>query len=127
MSFRQSSRGTLFSGAVLLVSTVAVSVPASAATVDYTDLFKTKVMRCLHPTVSVDKATYELVKGPDVTGETTTVRFKIFYDGMIRKNSMDADMMVRQAGSIRQMMVKVLADSGPSVAKCAMTTTWTDF
>lgn len=120
-----AARMLAFAGALALGS--AASSPASAQTPDYAGLFKLKVLKCLHPTVNADKATYEITKGPETKGETTTVRLKIFYDGIMKKNAMDADLMIRQAGTIRQLMVKVLSDTGSGMARCPMTTTWTDF
>ena len=106
---------------------LSVAGPARAADVDYIDVFRQKVLKCVHPTVNADKATVEITKGPDKAGETTTIRFKTFYDGLVRKNSMETEMMVRQAGSIRQMMIKTLADSGSGGGRCALEKSWADF
>lgn len=121
-----SAKNVLLCGG-LVAAALGLAGSASAQTPDYAGLFKLKVLKCLHPTVNADTATYEVVKGPETKGETTTVRLKVFYSGMVKKNSMDADLMVRQSGSIRQLMVKVLSDSGTGMARCPMTTTWTDF
>lgn len=106
---------------------VLAAPPARAADPDYVTLFRQKVLKCLHPTVNFDKATVEVSKGPDKVGETTTVRFKTFYDGLVRKNSMETEMMIRQSGSIRQMMVKPLADTGTGGGRCALEKSWADF
>ena len=105
----------------------AAVAPANAESIDYTKLFQEKVMHCLHPTVNTDKATYEIAKGPSKTGETTTVRFRVFYTGLVGgKNVMDADLMVREAGSIRQAKVNVLSDTGKSLGKCQLADNWAD-
>lgn len=44
-----------------------------------------------------------------------------------RKHSLDANLMVREAGSIRQMKVNVLADTGAELHRCALTKNWVDF
>ena len=101
--------------------------PANAEAIDYTKFFQEKVMHCLHPTVNTDKATYEIAKGPSKTGETTTVRFRVFYTGLVGgKNVMDADLMIREAGSIRQAKVNVLSDTGKSLGKCQLADNWAD-
>jgi hypothetical protein len=131
------SPATLFSrvmtakrlGALAIVAAgVAVSMPSYAADApNYGDLFRAKALKCIHPTLNVDKATVEILKGPTTAGEITTVRVKAYYEGWLKKNVMESDIMVRQAGSIRQMMVKVLADSGSAHKKCDLEDNWKDF
>ena len=101
--------------------------PARAADIDYAKLFRERVLKCLHPTAHPDTATVEVVKGPEAQGEISTVRLKVFYSGLIKKHSMDADLMIRQAGSIRQMKVNVLSDTGAEISRCDLTKNWADF
>jgi hypothetical protein len=103
--------------------------PAVADTtpVDYVELFKTKVMPCLHPTVKSDSVSAELRKEPTTSGDVTTARVEAFYSGLIKKNSIQADIMVRQSGSIRQLQVKVLSDTSMLHGSCDLTTNWKDF
>ena len=116
--------------AVLGLGMAALALPAIAAdkpVVDLPSLIKSKVIKCLHPTVNPEKATVEVVKPAVTEGEISTTRFKVYYDGLVKKNSMDLDIMVRSAGSIRQMKVKVLADSGTGGGSCDLTKNWSDF
>jgi len=103
------------------------SAVADTAPVDYLELFKTKVMPCLHPTVKSDTVSAELRKEPATSGEITTARVEGFYAGLIKKNSLQVDIMVRQAGSIRQFQVKVLSDTSMLHGSCDLTTSWKDF
>jgi len=99
----------------------------TTAPIDYLALFKTQIMPCIHPTVKEDTVTVELRKEPTTSGETTTARVEAFYKGLIRKNSIQADIMVRQAGSIRQFKVSVLSDTSPVHGSCDMESNWKDF
>jgi hypothetical protein len=101
--------------------------PAAAADVDYGKLFLERALKCLHPTANPEKATVEIAKGPETKGDISTVRLKVFYSGLIKKHSMDADLMIRQAGSIRQMKVNVLSDTGSEISRCDLTKNWADF
>jgi hypothetical protein len=104
--------------------------PAVADTpspVDYVELFKTKIMPCLHPTVKSDSLSVELRKEPATSGDITTARVEAFYAGLIKKNSLQVDIMVRQSGSIRQLQVKVLSDTSMLHGSCDLTTSWKDF
>jgi hypothetical protein len=100
---------------------------ASAADIKYDDLFKTRALKCIHPTLNVDKATVEILKGPTTAGDVTTVRVKAYYEGWMKKNVMESDLMIRQAGSIRQLSVKVLSDSGSPHKACELENGWKDF
>ena len=116
--------------AVLGLGVMMLALPAMAADkapVDLPALVKSKIIKCLHPTVNPEKATVEVVKPAATEGEISTTRFKVFYDGLVKKNSMDLDVMVRSAGSIRQMKVNVLADSGTGGGSCDLTKNWSDF
>ena len=110
-----------------LAAMFAGGAPARAADVDYIQLFRTKAIKCIHPTVNADKATVEISKPAETAGDTTTVRIKTFYAGMIKNNAMETEMMIRQAGSIRQMMIKQLSDTGTAMGSCAMAKNWVDF
>jgi hypothetical protein len=103
------------------------SAVADTAPVDYVELFKTKIMPCLHPTVKADSVSVELRKEPATSGDVTTARVEAFYAGLIKKNSIQADIMVRQSGSIRQLQVKVLSDTSMMHGSCDLTTNWKDF
>src|SRR5690348_218911 len=71
--------------------------PANAAgEVDYAKLFRERVLKCVHPTAHADTAQVEIAKGPETQGDVSTVRLKVFYSGLIKKHSMDADLMIRQ-------------------------------
>jgi hypothetical protein len=110
----------------LLVGSLCIK-PAYAETINYTELFRTKALGCIHPTVNLEKATVEMEKDPSTTGEVTTARIKVYYEGWMKKQVMESDLMVRQAGSIRQMRVAVLSDSGSAHAGCALEKNWSDF
>ncbi|MBV9825323.1 MAG: hypothetical protein JO001_06580 [Alphaproteobacteria bacterium] len=114
------------SAAIGLIAGLGFGNPASADDPKYADLFRDNAMKCLHPTVDPAKATIEQEKGPDKSGDTTTVRFKVYYPGMIKKDVLEAELMVRQSGSIRQMKVNVLADSASS-KPCDLVKNWKDF
>ena len=98
-------------GAVLSILPLSPAVADTASPVDYVELFKTKIMPCLHPTVKMDSVAVELRKEPAPSGDITTARVEAFYAGLIKKNSLQVDIMVRQSGSIRQLQVKVLSDT----------------
>lgn len=100
---------------------------ANAADTNYVDLFKKSVIRCIHSTVNPEKANVEVIKGPDVAGEITTIRLKTYYDGFVKKNVMETELMIRQAGSIRQMKINQLSDTGTSVGHCDLEKSWRDF
>ena len=103
------------------------TTPAKAADLNWVELFRTQVLKCMHGTVNTEKAQIEVIKGPETAGEITTVRLKTYYDGMVRRNVMETDLMVRQAGSIRQMKINNLADSGTTLTHCDLEKTWRDF
>ena len=120
------------SGAWLPLASVAIVCLAAdsslaADNVNYTDLFRTRAIQCIHPTVNPEKATVEVSKGPETQGDTTTVRMKAFYQGLLKKDSIEANLIIRQAGSIRQMKVQVLADTGPAHKPCGLEQNWQDF
>jgi len=100
---------------------------ARAADIDYISLFRTKAIKCIHSTVNPDKATIEILKPAETAGEVTTVRLKVYYDGLIKKNTLESELMIRQAGSIRQLKIHILADTGTQVGTCALEKNWADF
>jgi hypothetical protein len=65
-----------------VVCLFAGSSPAAEG-VNYIDLFRTRAIKCIHPTVNPEKATVETVKEPEAKGDTTTVRVKAFYQGLL--------------------------------------------
>jgi len=111
--------------ALPLILTAGASLAADP--VDYVGIAKTKVLTCLHPTVKPNDATAEITKPTTTAGDTSTTRVKIFYSGLVRKNSVELEILVRQAGSIRQMRVNVLADTATEVGSCNMVKNWVDF
>lgn len=115
---------------VAAVSFVCVALsagaPAHAEDVSASALVKDKILNCLHPTANAAKATIE-AQAPKTEGEITTTRIKVFYEGMIKKNSLEMDVLVRASGSIRQFKANVLSDTGMGLKPCDMTKTWTDF
>jgi hypothetical protein len=112
-------------GAVVVACMIAA--PASADPTRYEDLFRTVGLKCVHPTLNVDKATVEILKGPDTSGDITTIRLKAYYEGWVHKNVLESDLIIRQAGSIRQMSIKVLSDTGAPHKKCDLESGWKDF
>lgn len=112
-------------GAFIL--TCGLSAASRAEAPNYTEFFRLNVLKCIHATANIDKATVEILKPAETSGEITTVRLKAYYDGLIKKNNLEADLMVRQAGSIRQMKIKVLSDTGTTLAGCELEKTWKDF
>ena len=121
-----------FNARPLLVSAAALGIvagvaPARAADPNWVELFRSQAIKCLHGTVNPDKAVIEVIKGPQTVGEVTTVRLKTYYDGLVRRNVMETDLMVRQSGSIRQLKISPLSDTGTSLTKCELEKTWRDF
>jgi hypothetical protein len=128
MMLSRNVRLRLLSGASVAFATAfMMAAPAGADTIKYDDLFRTQALKCIHPTLNVDKATVEILKGPDTAGDVTTVRLKAFYEGWTKKNVMESNLMVRQAGSIRQMSIKILSDTGAAHKKCDLEGGWKDF
>jgi hypothetical protein len=118
---------TSLAAATALFLGVVASGGARAEAIDYVALFKKDVIKCLHATVDPAKAQVEISKDAVTDGDVTTVRLKTFYDGLLKKNSMETELMVRQSGTIRQMKIKVLSDTGTSVFGCALEKNWKDF
>ena len=117
-------RSLAFAAAVLGLSLAAAGpVRAADPAIDYVAIAKAKVLKCLHPTVKPESATAEITKPTVTEGDVSTTRIKMFYSGMIKKNSVE----LRKAGSIRQMRVNVLADTATEVGSCNLTKNWVDF
>ena len=128
MSFRSTCMIRRWPSAVLALAVgCMIAGAAGAADTKYDELFRTKGLKCIHPTLNVDKATVEILKGPTTAGDVTTVRVKAYYEGWMKKNVMESDLMIRQAGSIRQMSIKVLSDSGSAHKPCDLEKGWKDF
>ena len=107
----------------------ATSIPqANAADIDYPALFKTKIIKCYHGTAKTESAVVEKMRDTATENEIATTLFKVYYEGIIKKNSMDIKVLVRQSGSIRQFKTQVLADTGTAhVTPCDFEKNWTDF
>ncbi len=121
-------RWIVAAAAFFAISQVTLARSAAAAdTIDYVNIAKNNVLKCVHPTVNVATATAEIAKPTEVTGDTSKTRVTMYYSGLVKKNKMDVDILVRQSGSIRQMKITVLADSSTGVASCAMEKNWVDF
>jgi hypothetical protein len=124
---RRSVRWLVAAAAFLALSQLTLARPAAADTIDYVRVAKNNILKCVHPTVKPDTATAEIAKPTEVAGDTSKTRVTMYYSGLMKKNKMDVDIMVRQSGSIRQMKIDVLADSSTGVASCAMAKNWVDF
>jgi hypothetical protein len=120
-------RGKSSAAAAALLAGVFAAGAARADAIDYVALFKNNALKCIHSSVDPAKAQVEISKPPATEGEITTVRLKTFYEGLIKKNSMETDLMIRQSGSIRQMKIKVLSDTGTQLFGCALEKDWKDF
>jgi hypothetical protein len=120
--FRLGLIGVAAAASLMNVQCAAAETPA-----DYVELFKSKIFPCLHPTVKMDSVTVEVRKEPSTAGDITTTRLEAFYSGLIKKNSLQADVMIRQAGSIKQLKVKVLDDTSVLHGFCDLTADWKDF
>ncbi len=105
---------------------LSAGTPANAEEVSANALVKDKILNCLHPTINAAKATIE-AQAPKTEADITTTRVKVFYEGLIKKNSLEVDVLVRASGSIRQFKANVLSDTGVGMKACEMTKTWTDF
>jgi hypothetical protein len=110
----------------LIVGSLCIK-PVHAETINYTEIFRTKALGCIHPTANLEKATVEIEKDPSTTGEVTKARIKVYYEGWLKRQVMESELLVRQSGSIRQMRVTVLSDTGSAYASCALEMNWSDF
>jgi len=97
--------------AVLVGSTwLAMALPA-AASLDAVSFVKTELLHCIHPTVKGDKAQVEIDKPTVTDGDTSKTRVRVFYDGVIKKNSMLVEVM-EKAGKPALVRAQVLEDTG---------------
>jgi hypothetical protein len=118
---------SITASSLLLLTLLLTSQVSAAEAPDYSELFRTKGLKCVHGTVNTDKAKVEITRPAEAAGDITTVRVKAYYEGLIKKNVMEAELMVRQSGSIRQMKIHVLSDTGTGLGSCALEKDWADF
>ena len=83
----------------------------AAASVDVLSFVQKELLHCIHPTIKVDKAKVEIDKPTITDGDTSTTRVRVFYEGMVKKNSMLVEVM-EKAGKPRLVQVQVLEDTG---------------
>jgi len=81
------------------------------ASADAVSFVKTELLHCIHPTVNVDKAQVEIDKLPVTEGDTSTTRVRVFYEGVVKKNSMVVEVM-EKVGKPFLVKAKVLEDTG---------------
>jgi hypothetical protein len=116
---------------LLGLSCVASAFAASARAEDNAQLIeqlsRTRILTCLHPTVNTSTAIVELGARTPSGVDTTQQRVKVFYDGLIRKNALEMDVLLRASGTIRQFRVNVLSDTSPVLVGCPLTKGWTDY
>ena len=89
---------------------LAMAVPATAS-IDAVSFVKTELLHCIHPTVKVDNAQVEIDKPTVTEGDTSTTRVRVFYQGLVKKDSMLVEVM-EKAGKPPLVRAKVLEDSG---------------
>ena len=97
-----------------LISSIclAMALPATAADSDNVLSFVQKeLLKCIHPTMKVDKAKVEIDKPTVTEGDTSTTRVRVFYEGMVKKNTMLVE-VAEKAGKPRLVKVQVLEDTG---------------
>ena len=97
--------------AVLIGSTWLAMACPPAASADAVSFVKTELLHCIHPTVKVDKAQVEIDKPTVTEGDTRTTRVRVFYAGLVKKNSMLVEVM-EKAGKPPLVKAKVLEDTG---------------
>ena len=99
---------------LVLISSIclAMALPATAADSDNALSFVQKeLLKCIHPTIKVDKAKVEIDKPTVTEGDTSTTRVRVFYEGMVKNNTMLVEVM-EKAGKPRLVKVQVLEDTG---------------
>jgi hypothetical protein len=96
--------------ALLGIACLVMALP-TVASADAVSFAKTELLHCIHPTVSTDKAQAEIDKPMVTEGDTRTTRVRVFYEGLLKKDSMLVEVM-EKAGSPAMVRVKVLEDSG---------------
>ena len=91
---------------------LAMALPATAADSDNILAFVQKeLLKCIHPTISVDKAKVEIDKPTVTEGDTSTTRVRVFYEGVVKKNTMLVQVM-EKTGKPPLVKVQVLEDTG---------------
>ena len=99
---------------LVLISSIclAMALPATAADSDNVLSFVQKeLLKCIHPTIKVDKAKIEIDKPTVTEGDTSTTRVRVFYEGMVKNNTMLVE-VAEKAGKPRLVKVQVLEDTG---------------
>src|SRR5712664_3991649 len=89
---------------------LAMTFPA-AASVDVLSFVQKELLHCIHPTVKVDKAKIEIDKPMVTEGDTSTTRVRVFYDGVLKKNTMVVE-IAEKAGKPPLVKAQVLEDTG---------------
>jgi len=97
--------------AVLIGSACLAMTFPTIASADAVSFVKTELLHCIHPTVNVDKAQVEIDKPPVTEGDTSTTRVRVFYEGVVKKNSMVVEVM-EKVGKPPLVKAKVLEDTG---------------
>jgi hypothetical protein len=91
---------------------LAMALPATAADSDHVLSFVQKeLLKCIDPTINVDKAKVEIDKPTVTEGDTSTTRVRVFYEGMVKKNTMMVEVM-EKTGKPPLVKVQVLEDTG---------------
>ncbi len=99
---------------LVLISSIclAMALHATAADSDNVLSFVQKeLLKCIHPTISVEKAKVEIDKPTVTEGDTSTTRVRVFYEGMVKKNTMMVEVM-EKTGKPPLVKVQVLEDTG---------------
>ena len=89
---------------------LAIAMP-SVASADAVSFVKKELLNCIHPTVKADKAQVEIDKPTVTEGDTSITRVRVFYPGLVKKDSMLIEVM-EKAGKPPLVRAKVLEDSG---------------
>ena len=96
---------------VLLSSAcLALALPAVAAD-NVVSFVQKELLKCIHPTINLDKAKVEIDKPTVTEGDTSTTRVRVFYEGMLKKNTMLVEVM-EKAGKPRLVKTQILEDTG---------------
>src|SRR5262249_49756565 len=97
--------------AVLIGSTwLAMAFPLTASA-DAVAFVQKDLLKCIHPTVNVDKAKIEIDKPTVNDGDMSKTRVRVFYEGTIKKNSMLVEVM-EKTGKPPLVRAQVLEDTG---------------
>ena len=98
---------------LVLISSVCLTMafPALASDNDILSFVQKELLKCIHPTINVDKAKVEIDKPTVVEGDTSTTRVRVFYEGIVKKNTMVIEIMER-AGKPPLVKTRILEDTG---------------